>query len=145
MVSQTAEYALRATLYLAQQGERVPVRVGEMARALGIPQNYLAKTLHTLARSGALTSARGKRGGFQLAVPASELSLLAVVSPFDRLDERRRCLLGRPECTDRGACAAHERWKATAEQVATFFRETMVADLRGVPSAAAKRKAHRRN
>ena len=34
MVSQTAEYALRAVLYLAERDETVPVPVGDMARAL---------------------------------------------------------------------------------------------------------------
>lgn len=146
MLSQTAEYALRAVLYLAEHGERGPVPVGTLARALELPPNYLAKTLHALARTGALASTRGKRGGFQLAVPASRLSLLSVVAPFDQLDERRRCLLGRKECTDTRACAAHARWKRTAAQVATFFRETTVEDLRGgAGSRAAKRTPPRRH
>jgi Rrf2 family protein len=76
-----------------------------------------------------LTSTRGKTGGFQLAVPADRLRLSEIVAPFDRIDERRRCLLGRPQCNDRTACAAHSRWKDVADTVATFFRETTVAEL----------------
>jgi Rrf2 family protein len=129
MLSQTAEYALRAVLYLAEQGDAGPVRVGEMAAALKIPQNYLSKTLHVLARRGVLRSERGKAGGFQLAVDPDRLRLHAVIAPFDRLEQRRRCLLGRAECSDRAACAAHARWKEAADTVATFFRETTVADL----------------
>ncbi len=133
MLSQTAEYALRAVLYLAEQSEGHPVRVGQMAQALKLPRNYLSKTLHLLARAGVLTSARGKHGGFQLAVSPERLRLFAIVAPFDRLDDRRRCLLGRRQCSDRTACAAHTRWKEVAEPVAAFFRETTVADLlRGV-------------
>lgn len=129
MLSQTAEYALRAVLYLAQQTGDRPVRVGQMAQALRLPQNYLSKTLHILARSGVLISARGKSGGFQLAVPPERLTLLSIIAPFDRIDEQRRCLLGRPQCSDRSACAAHTRWKEVAEKVAEFFRDTTVADL----------------
>jgi DNA-binding IscR family transcriptional regulator len=55
--------------------------------------------------------------------------LAQIVVPFDRLDERRRCLLGRPQCSDGTACAAHTRWKDVAERVTAFFRETTVADL----------------
>src|SRR5574342_61019 len=111
MLSQTAEYALRAVLYLAQHAQDRPVRVGEMARALRIPHNYLSKTLHQLVRRGVLVSLRGKAGGFQPAVPPERLAVGRVVTPFDRVEETRRCLLGRERCSDSGACAAHARWK----------------------------------
>lgn len=129
MISQTAEYALRAVLYLAQHGDERPVRVGEMAESLRIPRNYLSKILHQLTRHDVLVSLRGKAGGFRLAGSPDELPLSTIITPFDRVDERRRCLLGRPQCSDRTACAAHTRWKEVADTVAEFFRETTVADL----------------
>ncbi|OGU07855.1 MAG: hypothetical protein A2W29_07100 [Gemmatimonadetes bacterium RBG_16_66_8] len=129
MLSNTAEYALKAVLYLAERHGGPPVRAGEMADALRIPRNYLAKILHELARSGVLTSARGKLGGFRLARRPREIPLLMVVSRFDRIEARRSCLLGKRECTDRHPCAAHGRWKALGEQTAAFFRDTTVADL----------------
>ncbi|MEK6609307.1 MAG: Rrf2 family transcriptional regulator [Gemmatimonadota bacterium] len=141
VLSQTAEYALRATLYLAERQRRRPVPVGQMARALGIPQNYLSKTLHVLARSGVLTSLRGKGGGFQLASPPERIPLLDVVAPFDRLEERRQCLLRRRECSDGRACAAHSRWKSVAGQVSDFFRITTIADITATASPAARRAA----
>ncbi|HEX9704601.1 MAG TPA: Rrf2 family transcriptional regulator [Gemmatimonadales bacterium] len=134
MLSTTAEYALRAVLFLAQEAGERPVQVGAIARALGIPHNYLSKILHELARGGVLTSARGRRGGFRLAVPADQLPLFDVVSRFDQIAAGRTCLLGRPECNDRSACAAHPRWKAVSEQVARFFQQTTVTDLlQGAP------------
>jgi len=131
MLSQTAEYALRAVLHLAQHSGQRPVRVSEMAARLGIPHNYLSKILHRLAQGGVLVSLRGKAGGFQLAVPPERLALSTIIMPFDRVEERRRCLLGRPECSDRSACAAHTRWKEVGDTVAEFFRDTTVADLVG--------------
>lgn len=129
MLSQTAEYALRAVLEIAAEGGGQPVGAGKLAATLGIPQNYLSKTLHQLARSGVLESSRGKFGGFQLARPASRISLLEIVAPFDELTGDRACLMGRAVCSDQNACAAHSRWRVVAEQTAAFFRETMVADL----------------
>lgn len=128
MLSQTAEYALRAVLYVAQHGDR-RVQVSEMAGALRIPRNYLSKIVHTLARARVLESTRGKAGGFRLASAPNRLYVVEVVAPFDRVEETRRCLLGRPQCSDRTACAAHTRWKEVAERVARFFRETTVAEL----------------
>lgn len=129
VLSQTAEYALRAALYMAEHGDAEPYRVTTLAEALRIPQNYLSKTMHTLARSGILTSARGKHGGFRLARPASEIPLLEVIRPFDQLEARRQCLLGRPTCSDATPCAAHARWKEVADTTAAFFRDTTLADI----------------
>ena len=129
MLSQTAEYALRGVLYLAEhEGER-PVPVDKIAHELGIPRNYLSKVLHTLGKRNVLTSARGPRGGFALAIPADRLSLLEVVEPFDELEERGECLLGRKRCNDASPCAAHHRWKEVSDNVATFFRDTTVQQL----------------
>ena len=129
MLSQTAAYALNAVLYLAEHDDGTPVNTAVMAQALGIPQNYLSKTLHALARGGILTSVRGPAGGFRLAREPRRVSLLEIVGPFDPIGAQRRCLLGRPQCTDRNACAAHEAWKHTADLIARFFRSTTVADL----------------
>lgn len=131
MLSQTAEYALRAVLHVAQYGGARPLRVSEVAAALRIPPNYLSKIFHQLARGGVLVSLRGKAGGFRLAGPPEALALGTIVQPFARIEARRRCLLGRSQCTDRHACVVHDRWKLVADNVAEFFRDTTVADLLG--------------
>jgi Rrf2 family protein len=129
MLSQTAEYALRAVLTIAESPGGVPVGASRIAAALRIPQNYLSKTLHQLARAKVLESTRGKLGGFRLARPPERIALLEIVAPFDDVTGRRTCLMGRPVCSDHTACAAHARWKEVAETSARFFRETTVADL----------------
>lgn len=128
MLSQTAEYALRTVLHIAGDGP-APHRVEGLAAALGIPRNYLSKTLHQLARVGVLDSTRGPGGGFRLARPPHRIRLIDVVRPFDDLGEGRRCLLGNAVCSDRTACEAHQRWKDVSERLGAFFRETTVGDL----------------
>lgn len=129
MLSLTSEYALRAVLYIADQNGNGATRVEEMADALGLPRNYLSKTLNQLAHRGVLTSTRGPTGGFRLAVPASELTLAGVVEGFDADATHRGCLLGRPECSDVNPCPAHHRWRSVAAEVRAFFDGTTVADL----------------
>jgi Rrf2 family protein len=129
MLSQTAEYALRTVLYLADHRDDGLVGADELAKVLGVPRNYLSKTLHRLTRERILASARGKGGGFRLAADPRRLTLLQVVEPFDAISAERRCLLGRPACDDRRPCPAHHRWKSVSTQVAAFFRQTTVADV----------------
>lgn len=124
MLSQTSQYALRAMIFLGEREGEAPVRVEDIANALDVPRNYLSKILHTLTRRGILQSLRGPRGGFSLARSASEVTLLELVEPFDDIEARRTCLLGKKECSDVNPCAVHAQWKATATEVARFFRET---------------------
>jgi Rrf2 family protein len=140
MLTRTAEYALRAVLFLADRGE--PASVELIAERLGVPRNYLSKTLHRLARDGVLTSTRGQRGGFRLAVPPARLPLLRVVEPFDSITGERRCLLGRAQCSDANPCPAHHEWKAVSERVAEFFRDRTVGDL--LASGDGRRRSPRR-
>ena len=129
MLTLTAEYALRAVLYIAHQDGAGRVRVDALADVLELPRNYLSKTLNQLSKQGVLDSHRGPSGGFRLAVPADELTLAHVVDAFDPHRGRRECLLGRSHCDDSRPCPAHERWKGLGERLARFFRETTVADL----------------
>ena len=127
-ISGTSQYAIRAVVYVATHGTDAPVRVGPIAAALDMPQNYLSKTLHQLARAGVLRSVRGPRGGFQLAVPAGRLTLARVAAPFDEVGQRH-CLLGRAQCGDRYPCAAHARWSEVSDSLQAFFGNTTIADL----------------
>lgn len=143
ILSQTAEYALRAVVHLARHDGGTPLQATDLAAAAQVPENYLRKVLHELVRGGVLTSVRGKGGGFRLAVPAEQLTLLRVVARFDRITEQRRCLLGRPECSDTDPCPVHTHWKLVAQQIATFFETTTVADV--VADAAPKRATRARS
>jgi Rrf2 family protein len=144
ILSQTAEYALRAVVHLARYGTEGPVQANDLAEATDVPENYLRKVLHELVRSGVLRSTRGKRGGFQLAVPPDRLTLLTIVGRFDDITERRRCLLGRKECSDVHPCPMHDRWKSTSEQIARFFGSTTVADVASDRPASTRGKRHGR-
>lgn len=126
MLTRTAEYALRAVIYIAAE-DSGPVRVDSIAEALGIPRNYLSKVMHGLARSGTLHSTRGPTGGFALARDPAEIMLAEVVEQFDPIEDR--CLLMRRQCSDTEPCVAHHHWKGVARQIRSFFRKTSVADI----------------
>lgn len=130
MLSRTAGYALHATVAIAERcPDGGPVPAAEVAEALDIPANYLAKILHTLAREGILVSERGRTGGFRLARPPETIGLLEVVSGFDDLGRERQCLLGRGTCTEVGGCPAHREWREASAPAFHFFESRTVADL----------------
>lgn len=142
MVNQSADHAIRAVLFVARNDTACPCSADQIAAAIGVPRNYLGKLLHTLAQVGVLSSVRGPRGGFRLAVPAAELTLAAVMEPFQKLPERRACLLGNGACDPANPCESHEQWQAMTDRVTVFFQGTTVAAMLagsgGAPTADAQ-------
>jgi Rrf2 family iron-sulfur cluster assembly transcriptional regulator len=129
ILSKSANYALRATICLAEAGERGPVPVDEIAERLEVPRNYLSKLLHVLARTDLLDSTRGPGGGFRLARPAEELSLADVVRHFDDIPSETSCLLGRDRCSDEDPCRAHARWVSVRTDLIEFLENTTISEL----------------
>lgn len=134
-LSSTAQQAIHAVLCIASGADHGPVRVDEIAGVIGCPRNYLSKTLHALVRAGVLRSERGPKGGFQLSAPSEKITLAQVIAPFEPVGPRR-CLLGRPLCSDKHPCLLHKRWSRVATPVDAFFTNTTVANLLGGNSRA---------
>lgn len=131
MLSATADHALRAVLFLAQQEERRVTSADDIADAIGAPRNYLSKTLNALTKAGITTSVAGRRGGFTLAVTPADLTLHRLISVFDAEPTSRRCLLGNRACAPEHPCAAHQRWMEIDRAADARLRSTTVADLLG--------------
>ena len=131
MLSRTGEYALRAVLLLAERNGGRAMPASEIATVLGVPRNYLAKTLQRLVKRGVLRSERGPAGGFALARDACALPISAVVSEFEETNPGSGCVLGDASCDARNPCAAHERWQRWSREMARLMDGTMVGELVG--------------
>ena len=131
-LSQTAEHALRAALFLGRAGHGRLVSAGQVAAALGMPPNYTAKTLRQLTRRGLLRSVRGPHGGFALLVKASEISLARLIDAVEEYPERPAvCLLGHRTCNGDEPCSAHRRWLDVQARTNSMMEQTTLADLLG--------------
>jgi len=134
MISQTAEYALRAIVYLAGQTEGVRT-VSQIAESTCVPSGYLAKVMQNLCRARLVKSQRGLKGGFSLARDPSELSVLDVVNAVDPLRRFPECPLGIASHGKR-LCPLHRRLDDAAQTVEDAFCQTMVAELLEVSHAS---------
>ena len=82
MISQTAEYALRAVVCLAQNQDK-PHTTVEIAKWTKVPEHYLSKVLLALAKHEVVSSKKGLHGGYVLAQPPEDLALLEVINAVD--------------------------------------------------------------
>ena len=131
MISQTAEYALRAVTHLASQGEMLPT-TSQIASATQVPADYLAKVLRGLSRAGLVRSQRGPRGGHRLTCDPATLTLLEVINAVDPLQRIQSCPLGLKHHPQ--LCPLHRRLDDAMAMVEAAFRQTTIAELVPEPS-----------
>ncbi len=85
MISITTKspYALGALVELYRHGDNGPVPIAELARRRQIPVQFLEQLFATLRRAGVVRSQRGVKGGYSLARPAAEVTVLELVELLD--------------------------------------------------------------
>ncbi len=78
-ISTTAHYGLIAAAYIAEQADEGCVTAETISAKYNIPLEYLFNILQQLVRTNILLSKRGPGGGFTLARPAKEITLLEII------------------------------------------------------------------
>ena len=134
VISQTAEYALRAAVFLGSApGASRPVR--EIAEVTHIPASYLTKILGLLGRAGIVKSQRGPNGGFILGRDPESVTVLDVIRGVEPWLGLETCPLGLPEHSGR-LCLLHQRLSEAYRQIEGAFRATTLKDLAATPPAS---------
>lgn len=133
LFSNSCEYGLRATLYLATLGDGEEggpfVSIGTISDELDISFHFLTKTFQKLTQAGILQSQRGPKGGVALARSPEEVTLLDLVLAIDGPGLFEECVLGLPECGNRRPCPVHERWAEERERLGDMFAQRTLAEL----------------
>lgn len=127
MFSQTAEYALRAVVSLADSAGQ-PRTTRQIAKTTQVPLDYLSKVMQSLGRCGLVESQRGKHGGFKLSRPANRLTILDVLNAVDPLPRIRSCPL-HLKSHSRQLCPLHRRLDDALCSVEKAFADTPISDL----------------
>lgn len=85
------EWALHCATLLALVPADQAMPAARLAEFHGVPAPYLAKTLQALAREGIVESVPGRRGGYRLGRPLSEITVLDVVEAAEGRQPSFRC------------------------------------------------------
>lgn len=121
----STEWVLHCATTLAQLEPRATASAAQLADYFDLPAPYLAKQLKALAKAGVLTATPGPRGGYRLARPAADITLLQIVeavdgaaSPYECHEIRQQGRGALPPEDCRHTCViavkmadAHEAWK----------------------------------
>lgn len=128
-ISRKIEYGLRAMVFLASvpEGQVTPFR--EIARRMGVPEDFLAKILKTLVSRRMLRSTRGARGGYSLARPARDISFLDVIEAVEGPIQVNVCQDSHDACKLSRSCTMYGVWKLGQERMLEVYRHATLDKL----------------
>ncbi|MCA9482249.1 MAG: Rrf2 family transcriptional regulator [Nitrospina sp.] len=132
MISQTAEYALRAVVALAQHPDN-PLTTAEIAQATKVPEFYLSKVLHGLAKGEIVVSKRGVNGGYSLSRPGDQIKLLDIINAVDPIKLIKSCPL-KLKTHSKNLCALHKRINQSILLMEEVFRGATIQMILEEPS-----------
>jgi len=127
-LTRRADYAVRAMLALARP-ETGQLTAAAVADVTAIPAGYVPRVMGDLVRAGLVANRRGRSGGYRLARPAGDVSLLDIVEAVEGDGRRRTCVLRGGPCRRDGACDVHEAFFRAQEAVFDTLASVSLADV----------------
>lgn len=128
-MSAKADYAVRAMVQLATVSDGELLKTDDLAKAQGIPAQFLVDILSDLRTDRLVRSHRGRDGGYALARPADAISIADVLRCIDGpLASVRDIGLG--DLPYSGPTAAlTDVWRALRASMRSVLEETSLSDV----------------
>jgi Rrf2 family transcriptional regulator, iron-sulfur cluster assembly transcription factor len=128
-LTKRGDYAVRAVLALARMPAGRLLSVRRIAEEMSIPVRFLPQVMGDLAAAGLVEATTGRAGGYRLARPAADISLLDVVEAVEGDSRRRTCVLRGGPCGLDGFCDVHEVFFAAQDAMLGALARARLADL----------------
>lgn len=132
-LSRRGDYVVRAAIYLAGRWREDRYdKIREVSEAMDLPRSFTPHILGTLVKAGLGIAKAGRAGGYRLARPPGEITLLEVVEAAEGPLAPDRCTLRGGPCHWEDVCALHPFWSSASEALRTSLGGTTLADLAAV-------------
>ena len=133
MLSKKSQYAFKALMYLAQNSDKGPVLIAEIAKKKKIPLKFLENILLELKKAGVLESKKGKGGGYYFAVPPSQVPMAKVMRLLDGPIALLPCVslnfYERCKNCDEKSCGLHDMMVNVRDATLKVLEKRSVADI----------------
>jgi len=147
-LSEGVEWGLHCAALAAVLPPGATLPAARLAEYHAVPTPYLAKHLQALSRAGILGAVPGAGGGYRLARPATEVTVLDVVEAIDGSEPSFRCTEIRrkgptrlPAHEYRVPCSIHVVMQRADDAWRDELRATSIADVVGMVAASAPPEA----
>src|SRR5256884_2294652 len=131
-LSAQEEFGLRCLLHVAREPEGA-LTTPQLAEREGLGAAHVHKLMRLLRRGGLVKSVRGRNGGYQLARPAEQIDIGAVLAslgdsfyPAGFCDEHKGV---ERTCVRNSDCSIRSLWIAVDQAVQSALQSTKLSDL----------------
>ncbi len=129
-VSKHTDYGIVLLAAIAENSDGVPCSARELAEMTHLPLPMVSKILKVLCREGILTSQRGIQGGYSLAKPADEVTLVGIVQALEggpiALTE---CISEPGGCRHEESCPVQVNWLNINTLIHNALKEISLLDM----------------
>jgi Rrf2 family protein len=142
LYSAGVEYGIHCLLFLTdEKGDGREASVRTLAELQGVPPELLAKVFTRLAKANLVVATEGVRGGFRLARPADEITVLDIVRAIDGDKEifecrnvRQRCAVFQTGCPEpdwesAGPCSIHAVMLQAQQRMEEALAQQTILDI----------------
>ena len=131
MFSKATEYAIRATIFLAQRSsEENKLGIDEISKAIDSPRSFTAKIMQLLTKDNkVVSSVRGPHGGFFLSVKAKKLPVRSILVAMGEEAILEKCVMGLKLCSEVQPCPMHAQYKVIKKELISLFTAKTIQEL----------------
>lgn len=125
-----SDYALRIITTMAMHD--MVIDAGKISEETSVTQRFTLKILNKLVKGGIITSYKGARGGYKLAIPADTISLKTVIELIDGPIAIARCVDSGESCSlncDKTACIYHHIFDNISLDLAKRLDSIRITDV----------------
>ncbi len=129
-IGRLTDYGILTLTFLARDPEQGTHNARDVSAKLQLPLPTVSKLLKLLARQGLLATHRGARGGFSLARPAREITLLEVIDAIEGPVSLTVCNERAPhDCQIEQHCMCRENWMKINQAVRGALAQISLTDM----------------
>ncbi len=127
-VTKSVSYAAHALMYMVRHSTQLPVTAITVAKAEGIPSQYLAKILQQLAKARFIKATRGTKRGYVFARPPEQITLLEMFEAIEGRPLFDGCFMKHCQCGGTlENCRIFSIWTDATKQIKKELKDITVA------------------
>ncbi|WP_447928612.1 MULTISPECIES: SUF system Fe-S cluster assembly regulator [unclassified Vreelandella] len=127
-LSRLTDYAAVVMAQIARYPE-VSHAGADLAQVVNLPHPTVSKTLKMLVKAGLLTSQRGAQGGYQLARPASKITVADIITAIEGPVAMTECSHAEGECELAATCGVADNWQRVSMALRTLLESVTLSHL----------------
>lgn len=129
LYSKGCEYAIRALIHMAPDGDITRFQAKKVCEKAGIPESFTRKIFQSLVNGGFLHAVRGPGGGYALTQAPEDITLFEVILAVDGPDTFSGCILGLKQCDADQPCPLHQTWSEGKKNLLETLESKTLADM----------------